>query len=125
MSAGFFRYLFSFAAVCGSLDAAASKEGEFVGIDSSWRIATGTLEPAVTNAALSFSRRVRERYGIRLDVDAGGAPGANVIYMDIAPERNPLRSRIVASPDGTSLFAKTLKQHEENIKLVKEMMKDS
>ena len=107
MSAGFFRYLFSFAAVCGSLDAAASKEGEFVGIDSSWRIATGTLEPALTNAALSFSRRVRERYGIRLNVVAGGAPGANVIYMDIAPERNPLRSRIVASPDGIRVTGAT------------------
>jgi UPF0755 protein len=31
----------------------------------------------------------------------------------------------VAAPDGTSLFAKTQKQHEENIKLVEEMRKDS
>lgn len=73
--------------------------GDSVALDSSWRLVTGTADPAVTNAASSFSRRVAELYGVELKVDVGGVPGAKTVFLDISPEDDPLRSRIAVKPD--------------------------
>ncbi len=64
-------------------------------------------------------------------INKGLPPGAisNPTYLAINyalyPDMECGYYFFVAAPDGTSLFAKTQKQHEENIKLVKEMMEDS
>jgi len=103
--------------------------------------------PAATNGMLESCATVLYVLGIRVPIlsdeqtktddpyntyiNKGLPPGAisNPTYLAINyalyPDMECGYYFFVAAPDGTSLFAKTQKQHEENIKLVKEMMEDS
>lgn len=97
MNAKISRCALLVAAACACSAPAASEETAVV-LDSSWRIVAGTDDPVVTNAVSSFRNRVAELYGVELKVDIGGGPGEKTVFVSVAPEDNPLRSRIAAQP---------------------------